>query len=31
MIAAAEAIRALSLPVGSGILATVALAFWATR
>ena len=25
------ALQALSLPVGSGILATVALAFWAAR
>ena len=25
------ALQALSFPVGSGILATVALAFWATR
>ena len=27
----ADALQALSLPVGSGILATVALAFWATH
>ena len=26
-----QALQALSLPVGSGILASLALAFWATR
>lgn len=30
MIAATEALQAIALPVGSGILATVVLAYWAT-